>query len=296
MTCALDSHQRSCEDVAPPIMHLTRIPVYVVARCCEASARFFAYASSFFDGLLPALLSPPEITSRVIHAYDTVYTAEATIHARDVVIDESLDAWETSVLDSYKICSGRMLVLGSGWGREAFAIARRGITVVGIDANAAAVRTAQARATAIDVSAHFHRANFIDLPYKPHSFDWAFLASIMYSAVPGRNVRQAWLRSIRQCLTQNGLVILSFTREYSPPTRARTLLSRFNVFLSTLPGTNSACQPGDRYATGHFLHAFQSEEDIRNELTEAGAIIKELSWIHCYAVVSFPSREHHPSA
>lgn len=277
-------------------MHLTRIPVYVVARCCEASARFFAYASSFFDGLLPALLSPPEITSRVIRSYDTVYTAEVATLSRDFVIDESLDAWETSVLDSYKICSGRMLVLGSGWGREAFAIARRGITVVGIDANAAAVQAAQARAMTIGVSARFHQANFIDLPYKPHSFDWAFLASIMYSAVPGRNVRQAWLRSIHQRLTHDGLVILSFSREYSPPTRARTLLFRFNAFLRTLPGANRACQPGDRYETGHFLHVFQSEEDIRNELTEAGVVIKELSWTNCYAVVTFPSREHHPSA
>ena len=277
-------------------MRPAHIPVYAVARCCEASARFFAYLSSFFDGLLPALLSPSEISSRVIRAYDTVYTTEATIHARDVVIDESLDAWESSVLDSYKICSGRMLVLGSGWGREAFAIARREITITGIDANPAAVRAAQTRATAINVSARFHRANFLHLPYKPHSFDWAFLASIMYSAVQGRHVRQAWLRSIRQCLTQDGLVILSFTREYSPPTHARTLLSHFNALLSTLPGANAACQTGDRYATGHFLHAFQSEEDIRSELTEAGAVIKELSWVHCYAVVSFPSREPHPLA
>jgi ubiquinone/menaquinone biosynthesis C-methylase UbiE len=277
-------------------MRLSHIPVYVVARCCEAGARFFASLSSFFDGLLPALLSPQEITSRVIRAYDTVYTAEATVRARDVVIDESLDAWEASVLDSYKICSGRMLVLGSGWGREAFAIARRGVTVVGIDANAAAVRAAQTRATAIGVPARFHQGNFIHLPYQPRSFEWVFLASIMYSAVPGRNVRQAWLRSIRQCLTQDGLVILSFTREYSPPTRARTLLSRFNALLRALPGANAACQAGDRYATGHFLHVFQSEDDIRNELTEAGAMVKELSWVHCYAVVSFPSREHHPSA
>ena len=277
-------------------MRATRIPIFLLARCCEAAARFFGYISGFFDGLLPALLSPREVASRVIHAYDTVYTEEASVHARNVVLDESLDAWETSVLDNYKISTGRMLVLGSGWGRESFAIARRGITVVGIDTNAAAVRAAHARAKAIDVSACFHQANFLELPYKPRSFDWAFLASIMYSAVQGRQVRQAWLQNIRRCLTRDGLVILSFTREYSPPTRARALLSWINACVSRLPGANGACQPGDRYATGHFLHAFQSEEDIRSELTEAGATIKELSWMHCYAVVTFPSHEPRPSA
>jgi ubiquinone/menaquinone biosynthesis C-methylase UbiE len=207
-----------------------------------------------------------------------------------------LDAWETDVLDRYKIRSGRMLVLGSGWGREAFAISRRGITVVGIDTNAAAVRAAQARATTMGVSARFHRANLFDLPYKSHSFEWVLLSSIMYSVIPGRGVRQAWLRHIRQCLTKDGLVILSFTREYSPPTLARTMLFRLNAFLSTLPGTNAACQPGDRYETGHFMHVFQSEEEIRNELTEAGAVIQELSWTNCYAAVTFHSGERHPAA
>jgi len=277
-------------------MHLTRIPVYVLARCCEACACFFARASNLFDSLLPALLSPHEITSRVIRSYDTVYTAEVAAHAHDTVIDEQLDTWETEVLDRYKICSGRMLVMGSGWGREAFAMARRGITVVGIDTNIAAVQAAQTRAMTIGVSARFHRANFFDLPYKPHSFDWAFLSSIMYSVIPGRGVRQAWLRHILQRLKRDGLVILSFTHEYSQPTRARTMLFRLNAFLSTLPGANPVCQPGDRYETGHFMHVFQSEEEIRNELTEAGVVIQELRWTNSYAVVTFPSGEHHPSA
>jgi len=276
-------------------MHLSRIPVYAMARCCEVSAHFLARASSFFNGLLPALLSSQEITARVIRAYDTVYTTEIYAHTNDA-IDEPLDAWETDVLDRYKICSGHMLVLGSGWGREAFAITRRGIAVVGIDTNSAAVRTAQTRAKTLNVSARFHQASFFDLPYKPYSFDWALLSSSMYSAIPGRHVRQAWLRHISRRLKRDGLIILSFTHEYSQPTRARTMLFRLNAFLCTLPGANSACQPGDRYETGHFMHVFRSEEEIRNELTEAGAAIQELIWANSYAVVAFPSREHHPPA
>lgn len=276
-------------------MRLLTIPTIALARCVEMAARAFERIASLCYGLLPALLPVSEISSRVIHAYDHVYTTEIPAHT-DGALEETLDAWEADVLARYDIRTGRMLVLGSGWGRESMAIARRGISVIGIDTNAAAILVSRARAIAAGVPASFHRASLHALPYKPGSFDYALLASIMYSAIPGRAPRERWLRQIGRHLTTGGLAILSFRPEYGPPTMKDRLRSRINLFLSRLPGANHAYQPGDKYPSGHFMHFFQDEQEIRAELAGAGALVRELSWPNGYAVVSFSTQEARLSA
>jgi hypothetical protein len=44
-----------------------------------------------------------------------------------------------------------------------------------------------------------------------------------------------------------------------------------NAWLAGLPGANPSYQAGDLVSHDHFLHAFLSEEELRSELTEAGA-------------------------
>ena len=58
-----------------------------------------------------------------------------------------------------------MLVLGSGLGRESLAIAQRGVTVVGVDTNDLAVRTAVQFAGTMGARAHFSIASFLELPF-----------------------------------------------------------------------------------------------------------------------------------
>ena len=66
------------------------------------------------------------------------------------------------------------------------------------------------------------------------------------------------------------------------------LAHRFSAWLAGLPGANAAYQPGDLLSSGHFLHAFLSEEELRSELTEAGATILQLNWDRQFAVLTWP--------
>jgi len=269
-------------------MRVIDVPTYLLARCCEAAAYGFSRASGLCYGLLPSLLSPDQLSARVAHAYTPSYARDLQTSPRDID-DGTLDPWELNALNQYHIDTGRMLVIGAGLGREALEIARRGVTVMGMDISLDAMQVAQRRASAAGVPAWFHQASLFELPYKPRSFDYAILASGMYSAIPGRVTRQAWLKALRQSLKVDALTILGFTPERPPLTVGRTIRFQLTAMLRRLPGANHACQPGDTCLAGHFMHAFQDENELRAELTEAGAAIRELNWTAGYAILIFPA-------
>ena len=271
---------------------LARMPVYFCARCCELAASTLYRLASLFSGLLPALLSPADHSNRIIHNYQTVYEKEPLVYD---IGDETLEPWEITVVERHQIRSGSMLVMGSGWGREAIALARRGLRVVGIDTSLVAVMGAQRRATEAGVPACFHQASFLDLPYKPQRFDYVLLASSMYSTIPTRSGRQAWLRVLGRQLKSGGHVILSFALEPYPRTGLRTVRTCLSLAVSKLPGTNHDYQPGDECLAGHFMHLFLTEDELRTELEGAGAVIKELSLAKGYVVLTFGEAADAPS-
>ena len=243
------------------------------------ASRNFDRLASFFRGFIPVLFPPDQISARVRTHYRSTYAEVARRAALDLKKDCRLEPIETEIFDRHHIIhSGKMLVLGSGWGREAIAIAQRGVAVVGIDTDFTAVRTARELAKAAGVAARFHQANFLELPYAGSSFDFVLLSHSMYSAIPGVSQRHAWLTDIGRLLKPNGLVILGFLPERPPVSRLRRLSIRLNAALARLPGTNRAYQPGDDCVGEHFIHWFKDVGEIRNELERAGVTILEINW------------------
>jgi ubiquinone/menaquinone biosynthesis C-methylase UbiE len=250
----------------------------------------FTRMANFLWELIPAILSPDELTRHVQARYAPVYTPQS-VPTKEEMENDNLDAWEVDVLERYRINSGRMLAMGTGWGREALSIARRGVMVIGVETNPVAVRETQRYASHAGISAYFHRADFTALPYADASFDFALIATTMYSAIPGTERRQAWLGRLGRLLKPGGLLMLSFDRELPPPSRTRAISRLLIALLQKLPGANRDFRPGDSYSAEHYMHSFRSEEEIRTELTGAGASIRELRWVKGYAIVNFPAQK-----
>jgi SAM-dependent methyltransferase len=268
------------------MIRVIRYFVLFLARRCRAAGSLCSLLSDFFNGLLPALLPPPELSRLLQQHYAHLYSDEFVRQAQDWI--DFLVRWEAEVLGRYQITSGRMLVLGSGVGRESIAIARIGVSVVGVDTNLTAVRFAHQMARTLGVPARFLQANFLQLPHRSGCFDFVLLSQVMYSAIPGRSQRLTLLTDLRRLLKPKGLVILSFLPEQPERSRLRKLCRRLNMMLVRLPGANMAYQPGDRCDAEHFLHRFQDEEEIRRDLSGAGALIQDLDWIRGFAVLTFP--------
>ena len=267
------------------MIRVIRYFILLLARRFQAVGSLFSRFSDLFDGLLPALFSPPELTRLIQKHYARLYSDGFVKEPHDLI--DYLERWETEVLDRYKITSGRMLVLGSGLGRESIPIARMGVSVVGVEADPTAVRIAQQMTRPLKVPARYLQADFLQLPNRSGCFDFVLLSQRMYSAIPGRSQRLTLLTDLSRLVKPNGLVILSFFHKQAVTPRLKTICGRLNVIIARLPGANMAYQPGDECDAEHFLHRFQDEEEVRTELNGAGGLIQELDWIRGFAVLTF---------
>lgn len=266
-------------------MYIVGYVINAIARCLDAVGAVFRFFSSQLTGLLPALLPPARLNASTRRCYGHTYANPNAQFAQTT----GLIAWELHLLDRLEIRSGRMLVLGAGRGREMIALARRGLTVVGVEINENAIRAGSRLAMEAGVQARFHRADFLRLPYKPASFDYMLLSSIMYSATPGLLHRQAWLRNMLHVLSPGGLVILSFEARHHPRSRLGRLRLRLTQALARLPGANPDYQPGDACEQpGHFIHVFEDEQEILREFAGAGVFIHEINWNEGIVVVAAP--------
>lgn len=267
-------------------MYVFGYVITAIAWCLDAVGSVFRVLSSLLTGVLPALLQPSQLNALTRRCYGRTYANTETRFAEVA----GLMSWELDLLDRYDIRSGRMLVLGAGYGRETIPLARRGLTVVGVEIDDNAIRAASRSARQAGTRARFHRADFLHLPYKHASFDYLLLSSIMYSAIPGRSLRQAWLRDLLQVLSPGGLAILSFEASHHPRSRLGKLRVRITQALAGLPGANPDYQPGDACEQrGHFIHTFQDDMEIRTEFSGAAGAIREVDWQRGYAVLAAPS-------
>ena len=261
----------------------------------DAIGSVFQRLAILLHSLLPALLSPADLMKLIKDHYDTSYAHTAPQFTTDVY-EWALESWEQEVVQRHSIASGRILVLGAGVGREAIALAKRGLSVVGLDVNGVALQVATKTAQTSGVPAQFVQADFLHLPFTPAHFRYVIMSGIMYSSIPGRAQRQAWLANLLRHLAPEGLVILNFLIDHPPPSRIQRIGRAINRVLVALPGANRAYQPGDSCAQGHFLHAFQDESEIREELEEAGVQTHELNWRRGFAVVSVPRNQSGPTS
>ena len=262
--------------------------ITILIRVFDQIAGLVFRVQQLFTGILPVLLAPKEMTRLIRSHYDDSYQDVAARHP-ETCYKWTLESWEEDVIVRHKMMSGIILVLGAGVGRESIALAHRGFLVVGLDINRESLSVASQQAMARGVQLLFAQGDFLAIPIGPARVDYVFMSGIMYSSIPGRQQRQAWLRSLRTCMNEHGLVVLNFLIAREIETRTHRLIHRLNRWLMTLPGANQSYQLGDTCSQSHFLHAFVDEEEIRSELREAGATVEQLHWHEGCAVLSWLS-------
>ncbi len=266
-------------------MPLLGFLIRLAAHTLERTGGLLQRLAQFLNGLLPALLTPDQLVHLTQRHYQRSYSSTVAAPVDEPHFCE-LESWEREVADRHFFANGRLLVLGAGLGREAVAMARRGLAVVGIETDTTALAVAARTARNLGHDVWFVQADLRALPFRSASFDSALLASIMYSAIPGKAQRQIWLHELFRILSPTGLAALSFLTEQEPHARMIRLCEALARRLARLPGANPAYQPGDSCPQGHFLHAFQTEQEISRELEEAGVLIRELDWKRGFAVVT----------
>lgn len=272
-------------------MHILILCIRIFDSISTRIITFLFRIQQLLTGVLPAIASPEELTRLLQAHYGHTYHHAPSQYPEYSPI-WALEPWEKDVLTHHMSSPGTVLVLGTGVGRESIGIAQHGHRVVGLELHFDALHWAVQQANARGARVWFIQGSFLAIPVTAASVDYILLPSVMYSAIPGRSARQAWLRSLRGFLTPQGRAILNFMVVREPETMTQRWTIALAQYVMKLPGANKNFQPGDTCAQGHFLHLFATEKELRSEVVEAGATVHALNWPSGFVVVSWPSSSH----
>lgn len=164
----------------------------------------------------------------------------------------------------------RLLDLYAGQGREAEIFARAGYNVLGVEGIAEVAARAEARAKREGFSAQFIAADIET--WEPPSKDWhvVYTSLWMYSCLPDRGARIAWLKRLAGFASPDGVLVVS-----TMPRSGRNAVQwrhRIAQFVARVTFNPRRPESGDRFDRGLFWHDFSHEEAL-DELHAAALTI-----------------------
>ena len=213
--------------------------------------------------LLPVFLSPDELervnrqsyerTDAIAHFTNPGYIAAGLTSVEEAVIRDNCEA------------GGRFLILGSGGGRESFAVAGMAAEVLGVEASAEMVRAATAYAKEAGIAnVRFMQADMHHMPDSGQPFDTVILLMGEYSFFPTRSRRVALLSRIRSLMNDESVLILTAVVGAAP---AQRLLRTASKLLKPF---KCDFEKGDTFLINEFVHFFETPEELYGEIQDGG--------------------------
>jgi SAM-dependent methyltransferase len=189
----------------------------------------------------------------------------------DAAIARGLMDWEEDVVRRFATAGDRLLLVGSGPGRDFVALVARGYRVTGVEPARRAIATSRRHLADRGLSADIIEGFFEDVPL-PGAFDVIMFSDCCYSFLPGSRRRIAALRKAADHLTASGRVIVScLTGPSDHPALMR--MARLSSVLSRSdwrPERGDIVHPIDPWTPlYHYEHPFTLDE-IEAEARGAG--------------------------
>lgn len=177
---------------------------------------------------------------------------------------------------------GKILVAGCGTGREAFALAREGWSVSGIDFSKTMIELAQKEAERRKLSVRFQVKDLRIHEELPGSLDAVFFTHDVYSFIPGAKARIDLLKRMARWISPHGVILLS----------ARRAARAYERLILSLQWLAVARRRGNDWGSSHtrwiapdgnigrsFIHIFTAA-NLRRELREAGLTMSSSDGSH----------------
>lgn len=225
---------------------------------------------SFIQSFVAVILTPGEIDAYTKQFYDQ----DPSPYADRAWIDSGLTNSEKDVILKYAGQRGSVLVIGCGGGREAIALVRMGFHVIGIDSSEKMVRKAKGYAAREYEKIEILKGDFLEMTLPEANYDYCLLSCFMYSLIPTRARRVAFLKKIRAISGGRGIAILHFISQFGG---GQERLFQLRKAVARVFKGNMSYQRGDVfYPPWHFFHKFLDEQEIIGEAREAGFIVKEI--------------------
>jgi len=238
--------------------------VRLVTSAIFASAQMFARAARALHHLAAGTLRIDDLRAGIERVWETTSPSDAAIAA-------GLMDWEEEVVRRFVSAADRILLVGSGPGRDFLALVERGYRVTGIEPAPRAIATSRRHLADRGLTAEIIEGFFEDAPL-PGRFDVIMFSYCCYSFIPGSERRIAALRKAADHLAPSGRIIISFLTERS----GHPALIRIARAASLITRSDWHPEPGDiihaidpRAPLFHYEHAFTAGE-IDAEARAAG--------------------------
>lgn len=194
----------------------------------------------------------------------------------EAVLAEGLLAEERALLDGVGNPGGTALVLGTGGGRDAIALAQMGFRTIGVDFVPAMVQRTMKNATERGVAVDGVVQEISRLGFAEGTIDLVFLASGMYSCTPTRKRRIAMLKRICGFLREEGSIVCQFFwRDGQSYNQAVETVKRLTAFICR---GYVEYEQGDFLRGGtEFLHVFRDRESLYAEFYEGGLEVRQFT-------------------
>lgn len=269
-----------CKDIYPPQCALTGT-LGPHAPCQEIGFTVGQLVRPLMNKTTKSPLIKSEKVSKLLSLVAAKFGSPEEVACHVRYVNQGFEPWEQEVVQQFMQKPGRLLDIGCGAGREAFAFARLGFEVAGIDIAPEMIEEAKDLATENGVEVDFETCSVTEVEYPPASLDYIFFSRAVYSYIPTRELRVATLRRLRRMLKPSGLLILS---AYFVARRRlfcrRTLTDFYRTMVRKLFGPGMALEPGDSFVgvvseesdpnKPCFVHIFTSRAKVSEELREAG--------------------------
>jgi SAM-dependent methyltransferase len=136
-------------------------------------------------------------------------------HREEQVLGGLMD-WEERFFQRFISPRSRVLVVGSGSGRDLIALAQAGHHVSGVEPCAQPIATARRVLALLGLSADIHEG-FIEDVSLPARFDAIVFSYFCYAYIPGTTQRMAALAAASRHLAPGGRLLFSFPRSSQRP-------------------------------------------------------------------------------
>jgi SAM-dependent methyltransferase len=223
------------------------------------------------DGLVyfaAGTLDLEALRGHIAHSWSDYNTEEAEIGS-------GLFKWEEVLAAEFIARGDRVLLVGSGTGRDIFALVDRGVHVTGVEPSARTATIARAAAAERHVPVSIVEGFFEDVNLT-ESFDVVLFSNFCLSYIPGSRRRVDALKKARARLSPGGRVIVSTLFRQRPP-RGRPV--RIGRLAGALTRSGWRVEDGDQFQVIrgqppnlHYEHIFGPGE-IEREAAEAGLTV-----------------------
>ena len=242
-------------------------------KCFELADRWLnrlvRFTKAMHEGFWLGCLSADELNAVTAEHFDQSQYYASTEHNLSGFFD-----WEKSVLDRFFRRGSRILVAGAGGGREVLALRKAGFYAEGFECSLPLVRASEQIFDRLDESKYLTFCEQDSVPPGPRIYDGLVVGWTVYTHIPTKARRAAFLRALSQRALPNSPLLISFFARHNSSSDEALVHRTARLCWFFLRGRKESLELGDRISFARFVHSFTSDE-VEAELRTAGFRVEE---------------------